>query len=119
MTTSIAIYTQEKTFISTFPENMPLDVGMFLDGDKYRYSIGTVDTSDIRAKMLFSQMIENLKKQIGSKRTVQKVLLSNNDCFVEMPNALIDVSTKLGETFIEATSSSAKGSVRNWQYTVS
>ena len=62
MTTSIAIYTPERRFVSTFTDDMPLDRGMFEDGETFRYSVGTSDTDDTRAKMLFCQMVESLKK---------------------------------------------------------
>jgi hypothetical protein len=117
MTTTIAIYVdKDKTFVSTFPEEMDLDSAMFIDSDSYRYSIGTSDTTDTRAKVLYLQMLQSLRTHLGTKRTVQKVLFSNSDEHVTLRNAVLTFTKLNTETFLEVSAKDAEGKSGTWEY---
>jgi hypothetical protein len=117
MTTSIAIYgAGGKNFVASFPEEMPLDAGMFIDEACYRYSIGTTDTQDTRAKMLYTKMLETLKATLKQARRVDKVLFSNSTEHVTLIKPTLELSEHLGEKFLEITANQVSASTPGWKF---
>ena len=117
MTTSIAIYGADgKNFVASFPEEFPLDAGMFIDEACYRYSLGTSDTADTRAKMLYTKMLETLKTAMKDTRRVDKVLFSNSTEHVTLVKPTLELTERLGEKYLEVTANQVKASTPGWKF---
>ena len=111
MTTTLTIADKDRTFTVTFPETFDLSVGMFQVDGGYRYSVGTTDTDSTIARIRLHQLVNSLRQHLGTRQVIERAHFVNDTCHAYMYDAIITITEKFANVYLEIESADFSWSI--------